>query len=119
MPFDLLANRFNRGMETEKFVGDRLVFARQAKQQVLSLDVRRAELAGLISGEENNAPCLFCIAFEHISPSEDGWWKLVNFPPLPLRLTRVQKCESSLLKMHDPRHRTHAHFELKCSKRLC
>src|ERR1700730_10577588 len=118
MSFDLLANRFNRGMGTEKFVGERLVFAQQSQQQVLSLDVRRAELAGLIPGEENNAPCLFCIAFEHISPPR-AFGGSVFLPPLPLRLTRVQKCESSLLKMHDPRHRTHAHFELKCSKRLC
>src|ERR1700679_1441260 len=70
---NLFADRFDRRMGAEKLVGECLILAEKAKQQVLSLDVRRTKLAGLISGKENNAPRLFCIAFEHISPSEDGW----------------------------------------------
>src|SRR5436190_11132624 len=34
---------------------------------MLSLDVRRAELTGLIPREEDDAPCFFCIALEHIA----------------------------------------------------
>jgi hypothetical protein len=38
--FDLLADRFDRGMRTQEAIGQGLVFAQQAEQQVLSLDVR-------------------------------------------------------------------------------
>ena len=42
-----------------------LVFAQQAEQQVLGLDIRRAKLAGLVSRKEDDAPCLLRVAFEH------------------------------------------------------
>ena len=63
--FDLLADRFHRGVRAQEAVGQGLVLAQQAKQQVLGLDIGRAELAGLISREEDHAPCLLRIAFEH------------------------------------------------------
>ena len=64
--FNLLADRVHRGVRAQEAVGQRLIFAQEAKQQVLGLDIRRAELAGLIPREEDHAPCLLRIAFEHV-----------------------------------------------------
>src|SRR5579859_5480418 len=54
-------------MIAQKAIGQRLVLAQQAQQQVLRLNVRRAELAGLITGEEDYAPCFLCIPLEHMT----------------------------------------------------
>src|SRR5579859_811771 len=54
-------------MIAQKAIGQRLVLAQQAQQQVLRLNVRRAELAGLISGEKDYAPCFLCIPLEHMT----------------------------------------------------
>ena len=62
---NLLADRLHRGVRAQEAVGQRLVLAQQAEQQVLGLDIGRAELAGLIPREEDHAPCLLRIAFEH------------------------------------------------------
>ena len=62
---NLLADRLHRGVGAQEAVGQRLVLAQQAQQQVLGLDIGRAELAGLIPREEDYAPCLLRIAFEH------------------------------------------------------
>ena len=62
---NLLANRLHRGVRAQEAVGQRLVLAQQAQQQVLGLDIGRAELAGLIPREEDHAPRLLRIAFEH------------------------------------------------------
>ena len=56
--FDLLANRFHRGVRTQEPVGQRLVFAQQPEQQVFGLDVRAAELAGLVPREEDDPSAL-------------------------------------------------------------
>jgi hypothetical protein len=66
---DLLADGFDGCVRTQEAVGERLVLAQQAEQQVLGLDVRRAELAGLVAGKEDNSSRLLGLAFEHISPS--------------------------------------------------
>jgi hypothetical protein len=65
MRLNLLANRLHRSVRAQEAVGQRLVLAQQAQQQVLGLDIGRAELAGLIPREEDHAPCLLRIAFEH------------------------------------------------------
>ena len=62
---NLLANRLHRGVRAQEAVGQRLVLAQQAQQQVLGLDIGRAELAGLIPREEDHAPRLLRIAFKH------------------------------------------------------
>ena len=41
------------------------VFPQQAEQQMLGLDIRAAELAGLIPREEDNPPRFFRITFKH------------------------------------------------------
>src|ERR1700731_2970730 len=56
-------------MRTQEAVRQRLVLPQQPEQQVLGLDVRRPELTGLIAREENHAPRLLRIAFEHVPPS--------------------------------------------------
>src|SRR6185312_8197677 len=66
VPFNLLADRLYRRMRAQKAVGQRLVFAQQAQQQVLRLYVRRAELAGLVSCKEDYAPGFLCVPLEHI-----------------------------------------------------
>ena len=67
---DLLTNRVHGSVRAEKAVGQRLVLTQQAEQQVLGLNIGRAKLAGLVSCKEDDATCLFCIAFEHISPEK-------------------------------------------------
>src|ERR1700728_321887 len=63
--FDLLADGFDRGMGTQKAVGQCLIFTQQPQEQVLGLDVRRAELAGLISCKVYDAPFCVCVSLEH------------------------------------------------------
>src|SRR3954451_17130209 len=53
-------------MRAQKAVGQRFVFAQQAQQQVLRLYIRRAELAGFVSCEEDYAPGFLCVPLEHI-----------------------------------------------------
>ena len=65
--FDLLANGFYRRAGAQKAIGERLVFPQQTQQQMLGLDTRTAELAGLVSGEEDDSAGLFGITFKHNS----------------------------------------------------
>src|SRR5579864_8081661 len=53
-------------MRAQKAVGQRLVFAQQAQQQVLRFYIRRAKLAGLVSCKEDYAPGFLCVPLEHI-----------------------------------------------------
>ena len=63
--FDLLADGLDRAVRAQKTVGQRLVLAHQAEQQMLGLDVRAAVLAGLVTREKYDSPGFFCIAFKH------------------------------------------------------
>src|SRR5579859_893250 len=65
--FHLLSNRFNGSVRTQETVGQGLIFAQQAEQQVLGFDIRASELAGLISGEEDDTPGFFSVSLEHSS----------------------------------------------------
>jgi hypothetical protein len=74
---NLLADRLHRSVRAQKAVGQGFVLAQQAEQQVLGLDIGRAELAGLVSREEDHAPCLLRIAFEHdVLPPDPGLSRL-------------------------------------------
>src|SRR6266571_155990 len=64
--FDFLADTFNRGVVSQESVRQILVFADQAKQQMLGLDGRTAKLTGFVSSEEDHPPCSFSVSFEHI-----------------------------------------------------
>src|SRR5271166_6029387 len=63
--FDLLADRFDRGMRAQETVGQGLVFTKQTEKQVLGLYVRRPELAGFVAREKDDAPGFLRIAFKH------------------------------------------------------
>ena len=65
--FDLLADGFHGGVRAQKTVGQRLVLPQQAQQQVLGFDIRAAELAGLVSREENDPSRFLGIPFKHDS----------------------------------------------------
>ena len=65
--FNLFTDGLDGSVRAKKAVGECLVFAEEPEQEMLGLDVRGAELAGLIPGEEDDAPRFFCIAFEHDS----------------------------------------------------
>ena len=67
--FDLLANGLDRAVGTQKTIGQGLVLAHQAEQQMLRLDVGAAVLAGLVTREKYHATSLFCVAFKHGSPA--------------------------------------------------
>jgi hypothetical protein len=57
-------------MLAQEAVGKGLVLTQKAQQQMLGLDIGRAELACLIACEEDYAPCFFGVTFKHcISPS--------------------------------------------------
>ena len=63
--FDLLADRFHRGMRAQEAVGQRLVFAQESQQQVLGLNVRRTKLAGLVPSEEDHSSRLLRVSLKH------------------------------------------------------
>src|SRR4029077_9628254 len=63
--FDLFADGLDGAVRTQETIGQRLVLAHQAEQQVLSLDVRRAILAGFVARKKYDASCLLCVAFKH------------------------------------------------------
>src|SRR5215813_13453358 len=54
-------------MGAQKAVGQGLVFAQQAQEQVFGLNVRRSELAGFIARKKDYAPRLFCVPLEHVA----------------------------------------------------
>ena len=66
---DLLADGFEGEVRArENPARQPLALADQAQQQVLGLDRDTAQLAGLIPGEEEDAPRSFCIPLEHVVP---------------------------------------------------
>ena len=65
MSFDLLADGFDRGVRAQETIGQGFVFAQQAEKQMLSLDIRRPELAGFVACEKDDAPGFLRVAFKH------------------------------------------------------
>ena len=65
MRLDLLADRIDRRVRTQESVGERLVLADQAEEEMLGFNVRTAELAGLVACEEYNPASFLGIAFKH------------------------------------------------------
>jgi hypothetical protein len=65
VPLDLLPDRFHGGVRSQKAIGESLILAQQTEQQVLSLDIRAAELAGLVSSEKNDSSRFLGIPFKH------------------------------------------------------
>ena len=64
--FDFLADVLEREVRArEDAAGQPLAFANQAEQEVLGLDRDAAELAGLVTGEEEDSPGPFRVPFEH------------------------------------------------------
>src|SRR5450755_670798 len=64
---NLSTNHLARAQRPKKAMGERLVLAQDAEEQVLRLHVRRAVLAGFIARKEDRAAGLFCITFEHLT----------------------------------------------------
>src|SRR2546425_4492207 len=54
-------------MRAQETIGQGFVFAQKPQQQVLGLNVGRAELAGLITRKEDDAPGFLRITFKHIA----------------------------------------------------
>ena len=52
-------------MRPQETIGQGFVFAQESEKQVLSLDIRRPELAGFVACEKDNAPGFLRIAFKH------------------------------------------------------
>src|SRR5690348_344786 len=65
---DLFADRFYGGVRTQEAISQGFVFAQQSQQEMFSLYIRRAELAGFITRKEDDAPCFFRVTLKHISP---------------------------------------------------
>src|ERR1019366_3167243 len=49
----------------ENLGSETFFFAQQAQQQMLGLNIRRAELAGLVPRKEDDAPGFLRVAFKH------------------------------------------------------
>src|SRR5712664_3517976 len=64
---DLVAYQFARALLAQETVGQGLVLAHQAEQQMLRLDVRAAILAGFVPRKKYDASRFLCITFEHVS----------------------------------------------------
>ena len=62
---DLFPDGFDGTLLAEEAVRQGFVLSHQAKQQMLSLDVGAAVLAGLIPREEDDTTRFFRISFEH------------------------------------------------------
>ena len=62
---NLLADRIDRRVRSQEPVGERLVLADQAEEEMLGFNVRTAELAGLVACEEYNPASFLGIAFKH------------------------------------------------------
>src|SRR5438552_17682430 len=54
-------------MRAQETIGQGFVFAQKPQQQVLRFNVGRAELAGLITRKEDDAPGFLRITFKHIA----------------------------------------------------
>src|SRR5215472_16125732 len=65
--FNLFSNGFDGALLAQETVSQGFVFAHQAEQQMLGLDIGAAILAGLVSGKKDYTTCLLCIPFEHVS----------------------------------------------------
>src|SRR3954470_1048880 len=64
--FNFLADVFEGEMRSrENSAGESLAFTNQAQQEVLGFNRDAAELAGLVTGEEENSPGPFGVPFEH------------------------------------------------------
>src|SRR5579859_5374502 len=92
-------------MIAQKAIGQRLVFAQQAQQKVLRLNVRRAELAGLITGEEDYAPCFLCIPLEHMTSPQMSPVTSAGNIVLPPRYNPRPLREEAFLSCRRLRHR--------------
>jgi len=71
--FDLPAEELGRGVHMQEAVNHRPFLAQDAQQQVLGLDVRRAELAGLIAREEDRTTRPFRVAFKDACSPSSVW----------------------------------------------
>src|SRR5438477_13177760 len=76
--FNLFSYRFDRALLPQETVGQGLVLAHQAEQQMLGLDVRAAILTGFVSCKKYDASRFLCITFEHVS-------SLLPLGPRPLK----------------------------------
>src|SRR5215469_1212856 len=65
--FNLFSNGFDGALLAQETVSQGFVFAHQAEQQMLGLDIGAAILAGLVSGKKYYTTRFLCIAFEHVS----------------------------------------------------
>src|ERR1700680_2373601 len=84
MSLDLLANGFDRGVGAQETIGQGLIFAQESEKQVLSLDIRRPELAGFVACEKDDAPGFLRIAFKHNAlPPDFPGQKNFCWPDLP------------------------------------
>jgi hypothetical protein len=52
-------------MRAQEAIGEGLIFAHQAEQQMLGFDVRASVLTGFITRKKDYATSLFGIAFKH------------------------------------------------------
>jgi hypothetical protein len=64
--FNLLSNGIDGRVRPQKPICELLIFPQEAEQEMLRLDVRAAELAGLVPCEENYAPGFFRVTLKHL-----------------------------------------------------
>src|SRR5665213_3365655 len=97
MPFDLLSDGIHGRVRPQESIGQLFIFPQEPEKQMLGLDVRAAELACLVPGEEDDAPRLFRVTLKHV----------VWLPPLALELYTIPtllKILSALFPLQNESH---------------
>jgi hypothetical protein len=73
-------------MGPQETIGQGFIFTQESEKQVLSLYIRRPELAGFVACEKDDAPGFLRVAFKHNAPSPD-------LPGRELLLADLQKLD--------------------------
>src|SRR5258708_39302187 len=87
-------------MGAQETIGQGLVFAQEPEKQMLSLDIRRPELAGFVACEKYDAPRFLRIAFKHNAPAPGPSWPgrtLLARPAEPRSLPTLHSYSSPTL----------------------
>src|SRR5947208_11664238 len=95
-------------MGSQEPIRKRLVLAQEAQQQVLGLYIGTAELARLISREEDNSARFLGVSFKHKCHRQDGLRLVLNRRPVtpllrgsPSRPSLTLKPDRILLRIRD------------------
>src|SRR5271167_3184132 len=100
---DLLANGFDRGMGTQKAIGQGFIFAQKSQQKMFCLNIRRPKLAGFVARKKDDAPRLLRITLKHKTLSPElsrSFWVKPRSSDLPRPTLMVQSTYQPLHSLY-------------------